>query len=159
MNITGYSVKGFIAFCIVVILLFITLLSGEFSRAGWIFLLLIGGMIFYQVIRFAMRSTIGYDPHEGTTCSERTTQKSLEELIRRERKIRAELESIDNPFDQMKFLESLDDPPAGLIRRVQDEIRQRGKKWKCDICKKSFKSEAALNEHKKAKHKRHKANQ
>jgi hypothetical protein len=59
----------------------------------------------------------------------------------------------------MKFLESLDDSLAGLIRRVEDEIKQRGKKWKCDICKKAFKSEATLNKHKKAKHKKHKANQ
>lgn len=156
MNITGYSLKGFIVFCIIVILLFITFLSGEFATAGWIFLLLIGGMIFYQIMRFAMRSTIGYDPHEGTTRSERATKKSLEELIRREREITAKFESIDNPTDQLKFLESIDNPPQNLVIRARQDLKLKSKKWKCDVCRKAFISEAALNDHKKAKHKKEK---
>jgi len=153
MNITGYNLKGFIGFWIVVILLLIALFSGEFAKVGWILLLLIGGMILYQIIRFAMRSTIGYDPHEGTTRSERKLNRSLEELARREREITVEFESIDDPADQVKFLESIDDPPQNLVIRAKEKLKSRSG-WKCSICKKVFAAKTALDEHKKAKHKK-----
>jgi len=116
MNITGYSLKGFITFWIVVILLLTAFFSGNFSGAGQIFLVLIGGIILYQIMRFVMRAITGWDPHEGTTRSGRTVQKELER-------------SLNTTKENSKF-----------------------KKWKCDSCRKVFKSELALDSHKKTKH-------
>jgi len=83
---TGYNIKGTIGFILIVVVLVATLFSGDFSGAGNIFLTLIAGMILYQVGRFIVRGVTGFDPHEGTTRSDRKYSREDEEMIKKSRR-------------------------------------------------------------------------
>lgn len=78
---TGYSLKGIIAFWAIAITLVIAFFSGEFEVAGTLLLYLIAGMILYQVGRFFIRGLTGFDPDDGTTRSDRELAKKLKEEL------------------------------------------------------------------------------
>jgi len=74
---TGYNIKGTIGFIFFVLLILISLLSGDLEQTRQLILYMIGGMILYQIIRFFIRGVSGFDPHDGTTKSEREDLKYI----------------------------------------------------------------------------------
>jgi len=71
---TGYSLKGSITFLLIVLALVVAVVSGAWSEAGTLLLMLLVGMVFYQVGRFFIRGLTGWDPHEGTTARDRVAR-------------------------------------------------------------------------------------
>lgn len=147
---TGYNIKGIIVFVVILLLILFTLFSGNFSEIGYLFLVLITGIVLYQVYRFVVRGATGWDPHKGTTRGERRATEDLEYTLKKHRKLESALDHIENPEDQLRFLKTVDDPPPYLVRRTEEKLKFSKKL--CATCKKSFNTEMALAEHIKAKH-------
>lgn len=147
---TGYNIKGIIAFVVILLLILFALFSGSFSEVGYLFLVLIIGIVLYQVYRFVVRGATGWDPHKGTTRGERKTTEDLDSTLEKYRKLEYDLDHIENPEEQLKFLETVNDPPPYLVKRVKEKIKFVKKP--CTTCGKSFNTEIALAEHIKAKH-------
>lgn len=71
VGMTFYNLKGLLTFWLLVAAILWATLSGDFGEAGRLIPLLLGGMALYWVGRWMVQALTGFDPHTGTTRTER----------------------------------------------------------------------------------------